>query len=88
MVLQNDEDCFHQSLKNKELTLKINKEMNTLHTVNIRQDNWFGHFLRRNCLVKDLIEGKTEGKRGRGRRRKPLLDELKKNRGGILKWKH
>jgi hypothetical protein len=44
--------------------------------------------LRRKCLVKYLIEGKIEGKRGRGRRRKPLLDELKKNGSGILNWKH
>jgi hypothetical protein len=63
----------------------IDKERNTLHRVNRKTDNWFGHFLRRNCLVKDLIERKIEGKRGRSRRRKPLLDELKKNGSGILK---
>jgi len=52
------------------------------------EDNWFVHFLCRNCLVKDHIEGKIEEMRGRGRRRKPLLDELKKNGSGIFKWKH
>ena len=39
------------------------------------------HILRRNCLLKQVIEGKTkeeiEARRRRGRRRKKLLDDLK-----------
>jgi hypothetical protein len=41
--------------------------------------------LRRNCLLKQVIEGKIKGDievtRRRGRRRKKLLDELKDRRG-------
>jgi hypothetical protein len=41
--------------------------------------------LRRKCLLKHVTEGKIEGKREvtqiRGRRRKQLLDNLKKKRG-------
>jgi hypothetical protein len=41
--------------------------------------------LRRNCLLKQVIEGKIkeemEVTRRRGRRRKKLLDELKDRRG-------
>jgi hypothetical protein len=33
--------------------------------------------LHRNCLIKHVVEGKIEGKRRRGRRRKQLLDEHK-----------
>jgi hypothetical protein len=40
--------------------------------------------LRRNCLLKHVIEGKLEGRREmmgwRGRRRKQLLDDLKEKR--------
>ena len=47
--------------------------------------NWIGHILRRNFLLKQVIEGKIEGemevKRRRGRRRKKLLDDLKDRRG-------
>ena len=47
--------------------------------------NWIGHILRRNCLVKQIIEGKIKGQiavtRIRGRRRKKLLDGLKDRRG-------
>ena len=47
--------------------------------------NWIGHILRRNCLLKQVIEGKIEGEmevaRRRGRRHKKLLDDLKDRRG-------
>ena len=47
--------------------------------------NWIGHILRRNCLLKQVIEGKIKGEievtRRRGRRRKKLLDDLKDRRG-------
>jgi hypothetical protein len=37
--------------------------------------------LRRNCLLKEVIEGKIEVTRRRGRRRKQLLDDLGDRRG-------
>jgi len=47
--------------------------------------NWIGQILRRNCLLKQVIEGKIKGvmevTRTRGRRRKKLLDDLKDRRG-------
>ena len=47
--------------------------------------NWIGHILRRNCLLKHVIEGKIKGEmevtRRRGRRCKKLLDDLKDRRG-------
>ena len=50
-----------------------------------RKANWIGHILRRNCLLKHVIEGKIkeelEVTRRRGRRRKKLLDDLKERRG-------
>jgi hypothetical protein len=45
-----------------------------------RKANWIGHILRRNCLLKQVIEGKIKGRievtRRRGRRRKQLLNDL------------
>jgi hypothetical protein len=50
-----------------------------------RKANWIGHILRRNCLLKEVIEGKIKGQievtRRRGRRRKNLLDDLGDRRG-------
>ena len=56
-----------------------------LREIRKRKANWIGHILRRNCLLKQVIEGKTKGEmdviRRRGRRRKKLLDDLKDRRG-------
>jgi len=43
--------------------------------------NWIGHILRRNCLLKQVIEGKIKGEMEVTRRRKKLLDDLKDRRG-------
>ena len=55
------------------------------HEIRKRKANWIGHNLRRNCLLKQVIEGKIKGEievtKGRGRRRKKLLDDLKYRRG-------
>jgi len=32
-----------------------------LHEIRKRKANWFGHIFRRNCLVKQVIEGKIRG---------------------------
>ena len=56
-----------------------------LHEIRKRKANWIGHILRRNCLLKQVIEGKIKGEmevtRIWGRRRKKLLDDLKDRRG-------
>jgi hypothetical protein len=56
-----------------------------LQEIRKRKANWIGHILRRNCLIKQVIEGKIKGEmevtRRRGRMRKKLLDDLKYSRG-------
>jgi hypothetical protein len=72
-------------VRNEEVLLRVNEQRNILHEIRKRKANWFGHILRRNCLLKQVIEGKIKGemevKRRRGRRRKKLLDDLKNRRG-------
>ena len=39
--------------------------------------NWLGHWLRRNCLLKDALEGTmVSGKKVRGRRRYQMIDSI------------
>jgi len=68
-------------LKNEEMLHGVKEERDILHTIKRRKDDWIGHILRRNCLLKHVIEGKIDGRinvTGRqGRRRKQLLDDLK-----------
>ena len=72
-------------MRNEEVVLRVNKQRNILHEIRKRKANWIGHFLRRNCLLKQFIEGKIKAEmevtRRRGRRRKKLLDDLKDRRG-------
>ena len=67
------------------MLLRVNEQRNILHEIRKRKSNWIGHILRRNCLVKQIIEGKIKGQievtRRGGRRRQKLLDDLKDRRG-------
>jgi hypothetical protein len=72
-------------VRNIEVLLRVNEQRNILHEIRKRKSNWIGHILSRNCLLKQVIEGKIkeemEVTRRRGRRRKKLLDDLKDRRG-------
>ena len=67
------------------MLLRVNEQRNILHEIRKRKANWIGHILRKNCPLKQVIEGKIKGEmevaRRRGRRRKKLLDDLKDRRG-------
>jgi hypothetical protein len=72
-------------VRNEEVLLRVNEQRNILYEIRKRKANWLYHTLRRNCLLKQVIEGKIKGEmevtRRRGRRRKKLLDDLKDRRG-------
>ena len=72
-------------VRNDEVLLRVNEQRNILHEIRKWKANWIGHVLRRNCLLKQIIEGKIKGQievtRRRGRSRKKLLDDLKDRRG-------
>jgi hypothetical protein len=67
-------------VRNEEVLHRVKAERNIVHTIKRRKANWIGHILRRNCLLKHVIEGKLEGRiemsGRRGRRRKQLLDDV------------
>jgi hypothetical protein len=71
-------------VRNEEVLHRVKGERNILCTIKRRKANWIGHILRRNCLLKHVIEGNVEGRMEiRGRRggvRKQLLDDLKEKR--------
>ena len=71
-------------VRNEEVLFRVNEERNILYETIKRKANWIGHILSRNCLLKQVIEGKIEGQievTRQGRRRKKLLDDLKDRRG-------
>ena len=78
-------DNWTDHVRNEEVLLRVNEQRNILLEIRKRKTNWIGHILRRNCLLKQVIEGKIKGEmevtRRRGRRRKKLLNKLKDRRG-------
>jgi len=60
-----------------EILHGVKEERNIVHRINRRKAKWIGHILRRNCLLKHVIDGKTrertEVAERRGRRWKQLL---------------
>ena len=71
-------------VRNEEILLRVNEQGNILHEIRKWKATWIGHILRRNCLLKQVIEGKIKGEMEvtrRGRRRRKLLDDLKDRRG-------
>jgi hypothetical protein len=72
-------------VRNEEVLLRTKEQRNILHEIGKRKANCIGQILRRNCLLRQVIEGKIKGgievtgRRVRGRRK--LLDGLKERRG-------
>ena len=68
-----------------EMGKYYNEDKNIIHRLKWRKPSWVGHILRRNCLLKYIIEGKREGGievTGRQERRgKQILDDSKESKG-------
>jgi len=68
-----EKNSWTDHVRNEEVLLIVNEQRNILHEIRKRKANWIGHILRRNCLLKQVIEGKIKGEievtRRRGRRR-------------------
>jgi hypothetical protein len=75
-------------VRNEEVLLGVKEQRNILHETSKRKANWIGHILCRNCLLRQVIEGKIkrwiEVTGRRGRRRRKLLDDRKERRGYSL----
>jgi len=70
-------------VRNEEALLTVNEQRNILQEIRKWKANCIGHILHRNCLLKQVIEGKMKGQMEvtrRGRCKK-LLDDLKVRRG-------
>jgi replicative superfamily II helicase len=64
-------------VRNEEILQRFKEERNILHTMKRRKANWIGHILRRNVLLKHVVEEEINVTGRRGRRRKQLVIDLK-----------
>jgi hypothetical protein len=84
LLVKDEEDQFDLSLENEEVLHRVNQKGNILQAISRKRTNWIGLILRRNCLLKHVIEGKILGRIkvivNRGRRHKQLQNDLEKTR--------
>ena len=62
--------------KTNEEVLQMVNERSLLQTILERKKNWIGHVLRGEGLMMEVIEGRMEGKRGKGRKRIGMLEDI------------
>ena len=63
---------------NEEVLNRVGVQRQLINILRNRKKSWIGHVLRGNGLLKEVIEGRMEGKRARGRPRLARLDEIMK----------
>ncbi|KAJ4443689.1 hypothetical protein ANN_05364 [Periplaneta americana] len=56
---------------------RMDEERMVLKLIRKRERNWLGNWLRRNCLLKDALEGMMNGRRVWGGRRYQIIDNIK-----------
>ena len=64
-------------ISNEEVCKKLNVEKSLLNDIKKRKLCYFGHIKRHSSIKKEILEGKIEGKRGRGRPPRKWEDDVK-----------
>ena len=65
-----------QKVSNQQVLDKIQERRNLLSSIQKRKHAWLGHVLRHEGLLHTILEGRMEGKRGRGRKRQQMIDDI------------
>ena len=71
---------WQDRITNEDVLIQVGETRSLLRTIELRKKHWFGHILRHPGLLRDAIEGRMLGKRGRGRKRIMILDDVKGGR--------
>jgi hypothetical protein len=48
-------------VRNEDVLLRVKEKGYIVHEINKLKANWIGRILRRNCLLRQVIEGKIKG---------------------------
>ncbi len=64
-------------MTNEYVLDQVNEKRKLLNTILERKKRWLGHILRGESLLKEVIEGRMEGKKRRGKPRIIMLDDIK-----------
>ena len=69
-----------EKMTNEEVLWRVGEKRFMAETIVRRKKNWIGHIMKGDGLMKEVMEEKMEGKRGRGRKRIGMIDELMENK--------
>ena len=64
------------NIKNAVVLERVGEGRIMLELIKKRKRNWLDHWLRRNCMLKDALEGMVNGEKVRGRRRYQMIDNF------------
>ena len=68
--------AWRDRVTNEEVLNRVSEVRQLLKDIKRRKKTWIGHVLRRNGLMREILEGRMRGKRIVGRRRQQMLDDL------------
>ncbi|PZC78062.1 hypothetical protein B5X24_HaOG202597 [Helicoverpa armigera] len=66
-----------ERISNEEVLSRIGSRRQLLHSIENRRGKMIGHLIRHDDFIKNIVEGKVEGKRGRGRPRYSYMKQIK-----------
>ena len=67
-----------EKITNEAVLKMVGEKQEMVDVIIQRKNNWIGHVVRGDGLLREVIEGKMDGKRTRGRPRIGMLEELMK----------
>jgi hypothetical protein len=56
-----EKQFLRQWILNEEVLLTVKEQRNILHEISKWKANWISHIMRRNCLLRQVVEGKIKG---------------------------
>ena len=72
-----DNICWKDHMTNECVLDQVNEKRKLLNTLLKRKKRWIGYIFKGKSLVKEVTEGRMGGKRGRGKPRIMVLDDIK-----------
>ena len=63
-------------IKNAFVLKRVGEGRTMLELTKKMERNWLSHWLRRNCLLKNALEGMVNGKKIYSRRRSQMIDNI------------
>ena len=67
-------------MRNEEVLRKVVEKRSLKVTIWKRKARWIGHIMRSDEMLRTVIEGRADRKRGRGRKRLAILDHVQEGR--------